>query len=126
MKNLSVEQIRMASFPDAPVTDFSLNEAKKLLTFITDVYVGSAPDGIWFDDSLVTISDFEWFKIIEEDSKEIAAFSPNLALREICEFIMCDEKIVLRGFTCGAGLWTEFIFQNPKIQISSEDSNQTS
>jgi hypothetical protein len=126
MKNLSNDQIRMASFPDAPITEFNLNESKKLLTFTTDVYVGSVPDGIWFDDAVVTISDFEWLRIVEEDSKEITAFSPNFALREICEFIISDDKIVLRGFTCGPGLWTEFCFQNPKVQISFDESEQTS
>ena len=121
MKIFSQDQINDVSFPDAPVSEFKLDGIKRMLTFTTDAFVGSAPTGRWFDEAIVTIFDFEEVKIIEENSKIVQRFLPEFALRGICEFILTDGKLVMRGFSYGRGLWTEYCFVKPKIQIEYDE-----
>lgn len=117
MKNLSEEQIQDVSFPDAPVEDFLVDQRKRLATFCSDAFVGTSPSGKWFDGSVVKIS-FADVSITEEESKEISNYHSDFALREICEFIFTEGALTIRGFSVGSGLWTEYKFFDPTIEIS--------
>lgn len=120
MKYLSVNQLKDVSFPDAPVSNFTIDEDKGRVSFVSDAFVGSNPGGFWCDDSLVEISDFSSLEITDEDSRKILHFNPNLALREICEFTFGDDLLIIKGFSKG-GLWTEFKFYNPNLVVSYEE-----
>ena len=119
MKYLSKEQVRDVSFPDAPVESFTIDEGEKSASFVSDAFVGEAPTGKWFDDSTVTIS-FSSFQITEEDERAIHSYSSEYALREICEFIIEANELIIKGFTVGPGVWTEFVFSNPTIEVCNQ------
>ena len=120
MEYLSNEQVKDISFPDAPVEGFEINEGEKSAKFVSDAFVGEAPTGKWFDDSTVTIS-FSSVQITEEDEKTIHPYASEYALTEICEFIIEENRLIVRGFTVGPGLWTEFVFSNPTIKVCNQD-----
>lgn len=125
MKYLNAKQIQDVSFPDAPVEHFVATQDNKLVSFISDAFVGTSPTGKWFDDSKVEIN-FSDVQVLEEDSNEVSAYAHEYALREICEFILTDKTLIMRGFSIGPGLWTEFTFTNPIIKIGYDEGCQNS
>lgn len=125
-KFLSQEQIKDASFSDAPITNFVLNSKKRELQFKSDTYVGCHPDGRWFDDCQITIKDFDSISIVEDDTQVVSEYTDVYAIREICEFEYSDELIVMRGFTVGRGLWTEFRISGGNISAVYDEANQNS
>ena len=125
MKYLNKKQIQDVSFPDAPVEHFVANEDNRTVSFISDAFVGTGPTGKWFDNSKVEIA-FCDVRVLEEDSNEVSAYNDEYALREICEFILKDRILIMRGFSTGPGLWTEFTFTNPVIKVGYDEGGQNS
>ena len=117
MPSLTREQIKDMSFPDAPVESFILDSGAMKITFISDAFIGDGESGQWFDNVTITISDFNDFRILEEGKSEVPLFSEEYALREICEFVVTEESIILRGFSKGRGLWTEYSVVKPSIEV---------
>jgi hypothetical protein len=121
MKYFSENQLKNLSFPDAPVSNFTIDEDSGKASFVSDAFVGTSPGSVLYDDSLVEISKFSSLEITEEDSRKMPYFNPNLALREICEFTFGEGLLIIKGFSKGRGLWTEFKFCNPNVVVSYEE-----
>ncbi len=114
---LQIEVARCLSFPDAPVANFLLNESNKVASFISDAFVGTVPSGKWFDDSTVFII-FEKVQITEEGTKVILSYSSEFALREICEFILEKNSIILRVLLSDQGFGRSLFFQTQLSRLA--------
>lgn len=126
LKSLTVGQIKALSFSDAPVTEFVLDTEKHEIQFKSDAFVGCVPTGRWVDGCNISIREFSTFSITEEDNQVVSKYTREYALREICEFEYSEETIVMRGFTVGRGLWTEYRISNGQISVTYDESNQHS
>lgn len=124
MNYLSAEQLNVMSFPDAPISGFNLDLEKNELRFFSDAFVGKGANGHWLNNVDVTIERFHSLKILEEEKREILKYTDEFALREICEFAVSENTIVMKGFSIGRGLWTEFLFSGGVLNVRYEESNK--
>jgi hypothetical protein len=120
MKNLSQEDIKNLSFPDARVLDFVINnKVKSLLIRFDSAFVDAPEGGRRLQETTLNFTDFEITAALEfRDS----AFSPidaaitEPALRDVCEFVLDDDTAHLRGFSQHSGLWTELVIRYSHVE----------
>lgn len=121
MRTLSKDEIKLLSFPDATIVSFFINEDltefeiecnRSYLDFetgisfsLTAIKIGSNNVIIreWIDNAFVDIT---------MNKKE------DLILKDICEFMLLDNKLLIKGFGVISGMWIEYEFTEYTIAIN--------
>ena len=131
MKYVKENQHPILSFPDTEVTFFSVDFQNKVAQIrCSDAYLDADTGGILLEGISVQIKNFSEIKISEYSCPEkiqlhMDCFEKSYSLKDICEFEYSKEHIILRGFSSGRGLWTEYIFFNADLSVGFDEEQPT-
>ncbi len=113
------EQLVHLSFPDAQVEAVDLDARARRMALRVD--------GAWLDSGLARSVGAGELVITGWDRLDVRAYEHGAQkwsnieftpLRDICEFLVDESAIVLRGFAKDSGLWTEVAAVGGQIQAA--------
>ncbi len=110
MKLLTVEEIKDLSFPDTDITEFKiLSDAFEI---VGDSAHFSSPKKLFYYFKLKVIG--ESFRVMNFEKRSGKSLSMAEApLKDICEFIYEDNRLMMNGFSAIDGHWTEIMISSP-------------
>jgi hypothetical protein len=73
---------------------------------------------------MIEIKNYQSVEIIEfiESTNIIHEFNGEFALKDICEFILTDNSVTLKGFSKIRGFWTEYVFTSCSLSVGYESA----
>jgi hypothetical protein len=102
MTYLSLSQLNELSFPDTEILDFELDSLEKICKiFCLHGFLGKFLSGMILKRVMIEIKNYQSVEIIEfiESTNMIHEFNGEFALKDICEFILTDNSVTLKGFS---------------------------
>lgn len=122
MKQLSRYQIENLSFPDEDVVDFNIDTTmKSLLILLNGGYVDEKDKGHHLRNVEIQIEKISDANVFSWDSdkkqKTNHSLSEGLTLREICDFVVKNDNVQLKGFCKESGKWIEFHLKSNRISV---------
>lgn len=119
MTTIPRKQLAKLSFPDAQVETIDLDlDARRMALRV---------DNVWLDSEGVRSMSAGELVINGWDRLDIRAYEHHTQkwskiefapLRDICEFLVGESAIVLRGFAKDSGLWTEVTAVGDQVQVA--------
>jgi hypothetical protein len=119
MKQFSKAEIKLLSFPDADVKEFTVNVSKKFFSVkCGDGYLDEKEGGHVIHAVELQIQGFESLEIKEFANEKLTLveiYTNDFALKDICEFTVENNSISLKGFSKLRGYWTEYLFSGGEL-----------
>jgi hypothetical protein len=125
MPLITQSELNEISFPDAEVIEFHLDFVRECFKLkCSEAYIGQTPNGRALLNVVVKIDGFSQMSIREFNDGVFSAVESyadaDLALKDICEFLVSKNIVALRGFSRLRGHWTEYTFEGGNLEISYE------
>ena len=108
-KIIIYSELKLLSFPDAQVLEMTADIANKTFSLTLDRAYFDSKHKINIDGGTLVLNNWEHFssKLYSLEGSWNFDFDE---LKDICEFIVSDTQVMLKGFGKKTGNWTEYVF----------------
>lgn len=125
MKSLDIKYITNLSFPDSTVKGMIIDKDLRTLKIKVDTAWLDNNGGITLNNGELMFFRYEAIECksynkINEDFTWVKC-QDIVVLKDICEFQIVGNKIILRGFGSSSGFWTEITIINSSVTFSFEN-----
>ncbi|NRA66654.1 MAG: hypothetical protein HRU19_19350 [Pseudobacteriovorax sp.] len=118
---VSEKDLKCLSFPEAQVLEMNVDPLRKTINIHVDhAYIDDSNSGIHLQKVVLSISDFRDISACEFESGILKPINPEdhrFFLRDICEFLIENDQILIKGFSKIRGFWVEFEILHGKLTV---------
>jgi len=118
---LSKDDLKVVSFPDTEVTSMEVDLANSTLSIkCLDGLLARTTGNKCIEDVVIRIENFDSITAEEyiEQTTQVKPDNDEYFLKDICEFLIEDNKIILKGFSQKRGYWSEYHVVGGNLVVS--------